>query len=67
MQRLPVKSSTIVSIGYSEGVLEIEFKRNAVYQYLEVPNEIFVGLRDAISAGKYFDQKIKGRFKTIKL
>jgi hypothetical protein len=42
MQRLPVESSSVVSIGYAsqERVLELEFRQSGeVYQYFDVPAE----------------------------
>jgi hypothetical protein len=69
MKRVPVKSSTLVSVGYDEKghVLEVEFKRAAVYQYLGVPNSLHEQLMSAPSKGKFFDQRIRERFKTLKL
>jgi hypothetical protein len=42
MQRVPVESSSIASIGYApqERVLELEFRQSSeVYQYFDVPAE----------------------------
>ena len=64
LQRQPVPSSDIASIGYdaAEQILEIEFHATGVYRYFSVPVEIFETLRAAPSPGKYFLQNIKGRF-----
>jgi len=69
MQRIPVDSSNIASIGYDAQaqVLEIEFRRKGqeqgpVYQYLQVPLEVWEGLLDSPSKGKYFSDQIKGRY-----
>ena len=43
LQRLPVDSSSLASIGYSaaERVLEVEFRHGAVYRYLKVAPETY--------------------------
>ena len=69
MERTIVSSSNIDSIGYDENskVLEIEFKNGGVYQYANVPKEIFAALMKASSHGGFFHAKIKDRFPTIKV
>lgn len=61
MERTPVISSNIVSIGYDPGqrILEVEFLRGAVYQYFGVPSHVHQGLMNAPSHGKYFDLHVK--------
>ena len=61
MERVPVSSSNLASIGYdhSTAVLEIEFNHGGVYQYVGVPSEIYEGLMNAGSHGTYFDQFVK--------
>ena len=61
MKRTPVQSSNIKSIGYEEKskVLEIEFHSGGVYQYFSVPHEVYEGLINASSHGKYFHAHIK--------
>jgi uncharacterized protein len=60
MERTAIVSSNIVSIGYdsSASTLEIEFQ-NGVYQYYNVPPEIFEGLIQSPSKGSFFDQYIR--------
>jgi len=53
MNRIPVDSSNIISIGYEPGLLEVEFK-NGVYQYPGVPEELGGALMAADSKGKFF-------------
>lgn len=64
MQRFPVQSSNLQSVGYDESasILEIEFKDSAVYHYLAVPKQIFQGLMSARSKGSYLHQFIKDVF-----
>ena len=61
MDRLPVSSSNIASIGYDPDrkILEIEFLNGSIYQYFEVPENIYAGLMSAGSHGRYFDAYVK--------
>jgi hypothetical protein len=69
MNRTPVKSSSIRSVGYddSSSLLEIEFNNGGIYQYLTVPKSAYDSLIAAASKGKYFDQLIKDRYRTVKV
>lgn len=64
MNRSPVISSNIASIGYDHAnqVLEIEFKNGSLYQYYGVSDELHRALIGAESHGVFFNQTIKGRF-----
>lgn len=65
MQRTSVSSSNVESIGYDEdhGTLEIEFKNGAIYQYFDVPLNIFNTLMSAGSIGAYLASNIKGVYR----
>lgn len=69
MQREPVKSSQIQSIGYdpTAQLLEVEFKGGAVYQYLNVPSDVARDLRFSDSVGSYFRANVRGAYKTLKV
>jgi len=62
MNRKPVSSSNLRSVGYDSNskVLEIEFNTGTVYQYSSVPESVYRGLMAAASHGQYFIQNIKG-------
>ena len=64
MERTPVTSSSINSIGYDAETktLEVEFNTGAVYRYLNVPVSEYVGLLTADSVGAYFSKHIKGKY-----
>jgi len=64
MKRTPVISSNLKSVGYDPKtrVLEIEFLNGAVYQYDNVPLEVYKGLMKASSHGKYFHAHIRDRY-----
>lgn len=61
MNRTPVKSSNLSSVGYDSATqtLEVEFHSTGVYQYLNVPAYRHAGLMSAASHGEYFDAYIK--------
>ncbi|WP_167343106.1 KTSC domain-containing protein [Nonlabens sp. SY33080] len=69
MERQPVSSSNIASIGYDvdSQTLEIEFLNNAVYQYFDVPEHHHTGIMEANSHGQYLAQNIKGVYRYSKL
>jgi hypothetical protein len=61
MERIPVESSNLASVGYDpeSAVLEVEFKSGGIYEYSGVPQSVYDGLINAESKGKYFHQYIK--------
>ena len=69
MERQPVTSSNIKSIGYdvATSTLEVEFHNGGVYQYSGVPESVYVGLMQAASHGSYFHQHIRDRYSYIKV
>ena len=64
MDRHPVQSSTIASVGYDEtrSMLEIEFRSGRVYQYFLVPIYVYEGLVTAPSKGTFLIGQIRGKF-----
>lgn len=69
MNRQPVSSSNLQSVGYdpSAQLLEIEFNSGSVYQYTGVPESIYAALMQAASKGSYFHDHIKDRYPTHKI
>jgi hypothetical protein len=61
MERTPVVSSVIQSIGYDaeSSTLEIQFFNDAIYEYSDVPEKVYMALMSAKSHGNYFDVHIK--------
>ena len=61
MDRRPVTSTTLASVGYEEGsaILEVEFVDGGIYQYFGVPSEVHAELIAAGSLGTYFNTHIK--------
>jgi hypothetical protein len=69
MKMINVDSSNIEAIGYDENssTLQVEFKNGGMYQYFDVPEEVFIGLRDADSVGGYLAARIKGTYRYSKV
>ncbi|WP_149088096.1 KTSC domain-containing protein [Pseudomonas prosekii] len=65
MERSPVSSSNVESVGYDEDseTLEVEFKNGTLYQYFDVPQSAFNGLVNADSVGVYLAENIKGVYR----
>ena len=65
MQRRAVTSSNISEIGYDEGrrILEVLFHNGNLYQYFDVPPQVYQELMGAGSVGQYLNINIKGRFR----
>ena len=64
MNRTPVSSSNLRSVGYNAttNTLEIEFQSGRVYQYFNVPKSVYQGLMNAASHGTYHHRRIKDRY-----
>lgn len=64
MQRTPVESTVLRSIGYDaeQRILEIEFVSDDVYRYFVVPRSVHAALMAAESPGRYFNQTIRERY-----
>ena len=59
MNKTPVISSHIASIGYENGILEVVFRNGRVYCYYHVPLSVYLELMAARSKGRYFNRRIK--------
>lgn len=62
----PVKSSTIVSIGYKDatGDLYIKFKKGVIYRFFGVPETVFYGFYNATSPAAYTRKAIMGKYES---
>jgi hypothetical protein len=69
VDREPISSSTVASVGYEEDsmTLEVEFVKGTVYQYPNVPREIYEELMGASSKGNYINTVLKARFTGIRI
>lgn len=59
MDRIPVQSTDIRSIGYSNGVLEIEFLSGGIYTYPNVPKIHFDCMVSYPHPGTYFHRYVR--------
>lgn len=62
MERIPVSSSNLASVGYQDGILEVAFKSGSVYQYTGVPESVYEALMSATSHGKFFAAFIRNNY-----
>lgn len=69
MDRAQVSSTSIASIGYDEPslTLEVEFLDASVYQYFDVPKNVYDELMSAGSHGQYLAQQVKGQFRYARM
>lgn len=69
MDRTPVSSSNLASVGYepSTQTLEIEFLNGRVYQYFGVPVEVHGELMAARSHGSYFLDAVKDCYEYVRI
>ncbi|VIO69546.1 hypothetical protein CI1B_27520 [Bradyrhizobium ivorense] len=65
MRRDQVTSSNVAEIGYDPDsrILEVLFKTGSVYQYFEVPQQIYEELMRASSVGGFMNANLKGRYR----
>ena len=65
MDRIPVSSSNISSVGYdaSAMTLEVEFSSGHIYQYFDVPESVYQELSRANSVGGYLAKNIKNVYR----
>jgi hypothetical protein len=64
MDRQPVSSSNLASVGYNPGTetLEVEFKNGHIYEYYNLPQVMFDQLMQAPSIGKFFNANIRNAY-----
>lgn len=69
MDMIQVTSSNIAAIGYDSDseTLQVEFNNGTTYQYFDIPEQIFEGLREAGSVGGYLAAQIKGNYRYSKV
>lgn len=59
MRRRPVDSSSVRSVGWSDGTVELEYVNGHIYQYFAVPQPTYAALLAAPSIGAYVNKHIK--------
>jgi hypothetical protein len=66
MNRRPVSSSNVASIGWDEETMEVEYRSGHIYEYHEVPESVYSGLLGAESIGREL-HAMKGRYQSRRL
>jgi hypothetical protein len=68
MQRHPISSSAISSVGYDarSSVLEVEFRSGAVYDYLKVPVRVYRALLKAPSKGSFVSRRVRDSYPFVR-
>ena len=66
MRRTPVESSAISSIGYEarSKTLEVEFQSGSVYDYREVPRDVYESFLASSSKGRFFARRIRNLYES---
>jgi len=69
MDRIPISSSNISSIGYDRqsATLDVEFTSGDVYQYFDVPEHLYHGLMNASSKGQFLNDYIRHSYRYQKV
>lgn len=69
MNRTPVSSSSVASVGYDAKnlTLEVEFNDGAVYLYFDVPETMYQELVQASSVGQYLNANIRNQYRYMKI
>ena len=68
MERVPVESSSLVSVGYDDAThtLEVEFSYGGVYRYFVVPASVYAELMASDSIGRHFVEHIRNNYPFVK-
>ncbi len=69
MDMIPVRSSNLSAVGYDDATstLRIRFNSGGLYDYYNVPSNVYQGLMSASSHGTYFHQHIKDVYRYKRL
>ncbi|SHN73563.1 KTSC domain-containing protein [Bradyrhizobium erythrophlei] len=69
MKRDPVTSTNIAEVGYDPNsrTLEVLFNSGAVYQYFDVPQQIYNDLMQAPSKGGFVNANVKGHYRYARI
>ncbi|MFZ4436793.1 MAG: KTSC domain-containing protein [Syntrophales bacterium] len=69
MERQPVKSTNVDSVGYDpeSKTLTVEFKSGGIYQYAGVQPEMYADLLAAESVGRFVSQVVRAGRKGLRI
>lgn len=65
---IPVESSFIKEVGYSESleIFEIRFKNGRKYTYRDIPKGVFNEFMDSDSKGRFYSNVIKPMYRLVR-
>ena len=58
MEMITVSSSNVSAIGYEDGIIQVRFKNESVYQYFSCSESLFQSFLNASSKGKFVHQHL---------
>jgi len=69
MERKPVSSTNVASVGYDRQTmtLEVEFTTGSIYQYFDVPEQVYQELLNAASVGQFLNQQVKHSYRYVQI
>ena len=68
MNMVPVSSSNLVAVGYDQSSMTLRIQFNSgLYDYYNVPENIYTGLLAASSKGQYHHSYIKNSYRYKKI
>jgi hypothetical protein len=67
MKRRPVSSSNILSIGWDDNLMEVEFKSGHLYAYHEVPEGVYQAALGADSIGRFVRDNVAGKYESTRI
>lgn len=69
MKPIAVDSTSLEMIAFDADrqTLQIRFRDQTAYRYLDVPVEVYQALLSAPSKGSYFNRAVRGRFVHVRL
>src|SRR4051794_39058015 len=67
--RIPVRSSSIKSVGFDSAtcVMEVEFQDGEIYHYCEVPNALYEALIASTSIGLKFNESVRNEYVCVRV
>ena len=69
MNRTPVTSSNILSVGYDSQsvILEVEFTSGDIYQYFNIPEHLYQQFMNTSSYGQFLNEYIRYNYQYQKV
>jgi hypothetical protein len=67
IKRLRIESTALATIGYSRRLraLEIEFRKGAIYRYLDVEPAVYEAFLHARSKARFYDENIRRKYRSL--